>query len=272
MLKITKSDIINECAHNLDKTDNCMDDTTFNKLKVIIKKENLVTKKDAIQSLQTIFDCTSESCLFTKSVVIDILGDDGARKQLSSRFKPNGPLDKAKWLSDKDIDDTLRQFAKKCTNSNFKHIEYQMRDFEKTGSALSTIDFANEYKSGVRCFGVVLNDDFSTGGGTHWTALFGDFRNKLFTLEHFNSSGNGPKNEVLVWMNATKMHIEKTLDVSVKIVIVSDTKHQTDNSSCGPYSLYYIISRLDNIPINVFQGKRIPDSLMWEFRKVLFRK
>jgi hypothetical protein len=272
MLKIAKSDIINECAHNLDKTDNCMDDATFNKLKVIIKKENLVKKKDTIQSLQTIFDCASESCLFTKPAVINIIGDDEARNQLSSRFKPIGPLDKAEWLSDKDIDETLRQFAKKCTNSNFKHIKYQMRDFEKTGSALSKIDFANEYNSGVRCFGVVLNDDFSSGSGTHWTAMFGDFRNKPFTLEHFNSSGNGPKNEVLGWMTETKLHIEKMLNIPVNVVIVSNTQHQTDNSSCGPYSLYYIISRLDNIPIEVFQGKRIPDSLMWEFRKVLFRK
>jgi hypothetical protein len=45
-----------------------------------------------------------------------------------------------------------------------------------------------------------------------------------------------------------------------------------DNSSCGPYSLYYIISRLEGVSSDAFQKNRIPDHKMWEFRKILFRK
>jgi hypothetical protein len=271
MSAITEFNKVNECSHATDKTDSCMDDNTFNKLKIIIENVKIKSKKDGIEKLQTILNCNSESCLFTKLDVKNILSTDEINTQLEINFKPKGPLDKDEWFSDKDIDNVLEQFAKKVSNENFKHIKFQMRDFVETGGVLSTIDFVKEYNDGIRCFGVVINDDVSTGNGTHWTALFGDFRKKPFTIEHFNSTGNGPKNEILIWMEKTKKYLEKTLTTKVNTIVVSNIQHQTDNSSCGPYSVYYIISRLDNIPITVFQKSRIPDISMWEFRKVLFR-
>ena len=274
MATIKTEDIINECAHNLQSKDSCIDADVINKLSILINKDNEIIRdvKDITKNLKQIYNCMTESCLLEKKEVIDVIGDDMAKHQLRENFKPDGPLDKSEWLSNDDIDNVLKQIGKKNNNRNFKHIPFQMRDFEQTGGELATTDFVKEYNdNGVRCFGVVFNDDVSTGRGTHWTAMFGDFRKEPFTIEHFNSSGTGPKNEMRIWMTKTKMLLEKSLNVKVTVIEVSKIQHQMDNSSCGPYSLYYIISRLEKIPYSKFQDKRIPDSDMWEFRKVLFR-
>jgi hypothetical protein len=77
-----------------------------------------------------------------------------------------------------------------------------MIDFEITNSELATFDWRQLYKQGFRTFGSVINTDKSTGGGIHWFAVFGDFRDASApTIEYFNSSGKMPMNEIIYWMN-----------------------------------------------------------------------
>jgi hypothetical protein len=274
-MEIQKNPI--ECAFHVS-TDNgnavCMETDVINELQIFakkIKKLNVHNEKDTIKELKKIYDCNSESCLLTKTEIIDVIGHDKASEQLTNRFKPDGPLNKNTWFSNINIDNVLYQIEKKYTNKKFKHIPFQMRDFQETNSALATIDFVNEYQNGVRCFGVVFNDDKSTGGGSHWTAMFGDFSKEPFTIEHFNSSGAGPKNEMREWMIKTKHKLEKGLKKKVEVKEVSKIQHQMGNSACGPYSIYYIISRLENVPYTSFEKQRIPDEYMDEFRFYLFR-
>jgi hypothetical protein len=73
-------------------------------------------------------------------------------------------------------------------------------------------------------------------------------------------------------MTKTKHKLEKELGKKVEVKEVSKIQHQKDNSSCGPYSLYYIISRLEGVPFISFEKNRIPDNVMWDFRHHLFRK
>lgn len=267
-----------ECAFNIKSEigDNiCMEKEIINKLQSFVKNIKNISvsnEKDVIPTLKQIYNCKSESCILNQNEIKENIGHNEIESQLTHRFKPVGPLDKKEWLSNVDIDSVLEQISKKFKHKNFKHIPFQMRDFEKTNSQLAITDFVNEYKeNGVRCFGVVFNDDVSTGRGTHWTAMFGDFSKQPFTIEHFNSSGSGPKNEIREWMIKTKHKLEKELNIKVEVKEVSKIEHQNDQSSCGPYSLYYIISRLEGIPYTVFEKNRIPDSVMWEFRYYLFR-
>jgi hypothetical protein len=273
-MEITKNP--QECAFHINSNNNsiCMENGITNELQTFaknIKKLNVNNEKDTITQLKNVYDCNSESCLLMQGEIIDVIGQDKASEQLKERFKPDGPLDKKTWFSNINIDSVLDQIEKKYTNKKFKHIPYQMRDFQKTCGELATIDFVKEYKKGIRCFGVVFNDDVSTGNGTHWTAMFGDFSKEPFTIEHFNSSGAGPKNEMREWMTKTKHKLEKELNKKVEVKEVSKIQHQEDNSSCGVYSIYYIISRLEGLSYTLFEKNRIPDKLMWEFRHHLFR-
>ena len=267
----------NECAFNIEaKSGVCMDDTTVNKLeKYATDVKNLIVKqgKDTIDKLKNIFNCKNESCLLTKSEIKDFIGHSTAENQLDNRFKPKGPFDSNEWFSNVNIDKVLYQIAIKYKEKKFLHVEFQMSDFESKGGELSKIDLAKEYNNGIRCFGVVFNTDISSGRGQHWFSIFGDFNSVPFTLEYFNSTGQDPLPEISQWMKKTKHHMEKTLDTKVNDIIVSKISNQSDNHSCGSYSLYYIISRLDGIPYKYFTKNKIGDTTMHTFRQHhLFRQ
>lgn len=268
-----------ECAFHIDvdgKKDICMEDDIIDELKLYatnIKKLNVTGKKDTVNKLKEVLDCQTESCILTKSEIKNAIGVDKAEKQLESRFKPEGPFDSNKWFSNINIDKVLDQIAIKYSDKKFLHIEFQMRDFEKAGGELSRIDLAKEYEKGIRCFGVVLNTDYSSGNGQHWFSIFGNFHKEPFTIEYFNSTGEAPLPEISAWMKKTKHHMEKTLGKNVNDIIVTKIVNQSDNHSCGSYSLYYIMSRLDGVPCEHFSKTKIGDKVMHEFRKHhLFRQ
>lgn len=268
-----------ECAFHIDsdKNETCMEDGVINKLREFaknVKQIEVTDKKDTIIKLKKILNCDSESCILTKGEIKDFIGHDETSKQLATRYKPEGPFDSFAWFSNINIDNVLKQISKKYKDKKFLHIEFQMRDFEKVGGTLSRIDLAEEYKNnGVRCFGVVFNTDYSSGNGQHWFSIFGNFHTEPFTIEYFNSAGDEPLPEIASWMKKTKHHLEKTLGKKVNDIVVTKIINQSDNHSCGSYSLYYIISRLEDVPYEYFTKNKIGDSLMHKFRKnYLFRK
>lgn len=218
-------------------------------------------------------NCDTELCILKHNKIKEIIGNGVISNLFNERFKPFGPKNNNKeWLSDSNIDDSLRQIAKKKNNNHYYHIPFQMRDFEKNNTELATIDFKEKYDNGYKTFGVVLNTDYSTGRGIHWFAIFIDFRSNPITLEYFNSSGEDPLNEIDEWMIKTKYKLQNIFNKNVCYHKVSKIQHQYDNSSCGLYSIYYIYSRLEGNKWQDFSETRIPDKRMYNFRKYLFNE
>jgi hypothetical protein len=273
---------VSECSHAIDDKAKsvCMEETVINQLseafKDDIKHDHGTDPEKVIETIKDVVGCDSESCLLTNPQVTNVIGEDTANQQLTERFKPEGPSDSNDWFSNSNIDNVLKQVEEKYKNKNFLHVEFQMRDFETTGGELSNIDMAQKYNDGMRCFGVVFNTDKSTGRGQHWFSIFGDFSKDPFTIEYFNSSGEDPLDEICSWMKKTKQHLIKNLDKSpdtVKDVVVTKLVNQSDNHSCGSYSLYYIMSRLAGVPYKHFSDNKIGDAKMHEFRREhLFRQ
>ena len=127
-------------------------------------------------------------------------------------------------------------------------------------------------KKGYKTFGVVINTDVRTGGGIHWFALFCDFRKTPYTIEYFNSSGSKPYKEIQEWIIKTEREMATNLpQYKTTPVILKGMVHQKDSETeCGLYSIYYIWNRLNNIPPEVFQARRIPDDDMIQFRTMCF--
>ena len=269
-----------ECAHNLDNTTICMDDDVIKKIstELINKKQlhhpgKLIDNIKNIENIKKIVDCDSESCILTKPIIHNIIGAHAANNQLTTKFKPAGPHDSNDWFSNISIDGVLKQVSKK--DPTFKHVPFQMVDFEESNTELSKINFVNEYNKGIRSFGVVFNTYYSSGNGKHWYAVFGDFRQKPFTLEYFNSSGSAPQTQITKWLNETKFKLIEGLKLdanNVNVVRISDIQYQNDHHSCGSYALYYIIHRIAKISPTEIK-KTLNDTTMHEFRKeYLFRK
>lgn len=265
---------VNECHFADDKKPVCSPTNVINKMKTFIEKKGTKVENNPVKIVGTIkemLDCKSESCVLKRPDFVEFAKSANLNDVLDQFFKPKGPATNFGLLSNFNIDDVLDQFEQRFKHRRFLHIPFQMRDFEKVGTQLATTDLAEKFKSSYDTFGVVLNTDYSTGGGIHWFCLFGEKTNGKITLEYFNSSGYAPLTEVQVWLQKTKHHITKTLQIPVDIVYSTGIKFQSDEHSCGVYCLAYIWLRLEAISPNWFKANNFGDSHMHKLRKNLFR-
>jgi hypothetical protein len=249
-------------------------------LKKKIGEKEAKNDKEVVEKIKKYTNCGAESCILNKSEFVNFAGKGAVSKELKERFKPEGPALTKEWLSNFNIDQVLDQWEIEYKSEGFFHIPFQMRDFAKYAKFtrnkdenLETIDLYEKYMGGTRCCATVINTDYSTGSGQHWFAIFCDFRREPFTIEYFNSSGNLPLVEMDIWMEKTKMKLNNRFNGEKKIekVIVTRIIHQRDDHSCGPYALYYILSRLEGIPWQYFRENQVTDEQMILFRKYLFR-
>jgi hypothetical protein len=262
-----------ECALDTNQNKNmCMDNTTFDRVKAVAIKKKIDDQDNnvVIDNMKTMYGCKTEACLILKPEIVNEIGSiNKVNEVLEKYYKHDGPVRNDVWFSNDDIDGVLAQVCKPI--KTFKHITFAMMDFETYKNDLSDTDFIKEYNNGIRTFGVVINDAKHTENGTHWTAVFCDFTKSPFTIEHFNSAGVEPESQIITWSTKLIDTIEKKIpNVIAKFIKISNIKHQNDNSSCGPYSVYYIMSRVHGVSYKAFQRKGVTDEMMWAFRNIIF--
>ena len=245
-----------ECAPT-NSAQVCSDRETLNKLREQLKimaTQPLAIIREAEQKT----GCTSESCVLKKAGMMN--------STTEALFHPEGPYKTTKWLNNKDIDDVLSQYAVKFPR--FKHVEFQMRDFAAQGGELALLNWpqlAKDYDT----LGCVLNTDLSSGSGEHWTPVFVDFLGG--TVEYFDSAGQEPYKEFVEFTIQVANTLSKCTGRKFRDITLTKIEHQKQNTECGVYSLYYILSRLHGVKYTAFEFKQVPDDMMVLFRKSLFR-
>jgi hypothetical protein len=162
---------IDECHFANGKEAVCSPKHIVDKMKQFAEAKGKTVDGDTrkiVKTVKDLLDCNSESCILKRTDFVSFAKLNNMEDILDRFFKPTGPATHFGLLSNFNIDDVLDQFEDKFAHRKFLHIPFQMRDFEKIGTQLSTVDLAREFKAGKQCFGVVLNTDYSTGGGIHW--------------------------------------------------------------------------------------------------------
>ncbi len=263
-----------ECSFDKDQNAVCSPKHVVHKMADFLKekKNTTVAPTNPLKVINTMkeqLNCNSESCLLKKPEFIEFAKLSNIKNLLDEFFKPQGPATHFGLLSNFNIDDVLDQFEERFPG--FLHIPFQMRDFEKVGSELATIDLAQKFRESKTSFGVVLNTDYSTGGGIHWYCIFGEKKNGKIILEYFNSSGREPLAETQAWLQKTKHYLAKELKIPVDIYYSTGIRFQSDEHSCGVYCLMYIWLRLEGVPSNWFKSETFNDQFMHKARKALFR-
>jgi hypothetical protein len=262
-----------ECAFDKKQGPICSPKAVVNKmhqyLTEVKKEKDLKTPEKVITKMKDAMNCSSESCVLRRQEFIDFANLSGINALLNEFFKPEGPALTFGLLSNFNIDNVLSQLEKKFPG--FLHIPFQMRDFEKVGTELARIDLAEKFSNGTKSFGVVLNTDWSSGGGIHWYCLFGEKKDGKIILEYFNSSGKEPLPETQIWLNKTKHYLEKTMKIPVEVHYSTGIRFQSDEHSCGVYCLMYLWLRLEGVPVKWFDDETFNDSVMHKARKILFR-
>lgn len=81
--------------------------------------------------------------------------------------------------------------------------------------------------------------------------------------EYYENKDYEPSNEIICKKSDDKINI-------IKCINVTEIVNQSDNHSCGSYSLFYILCRLCGISYKIFEKNKIGDKLMHEFRRNIF--
>jgi len=242
--------------------------------------------KDIWRELKNkIKDCNREDCWLKEL-------KDKTRKELLSEqlFAPKQPS-KWKdhpntWLSNVDILKVLKQYEGAYPEFEFigptpidfdsKPEVYNNQCVWKDLCAFNLKDKIGKKKK----IGIIFNLDKHNEPGSHWTSLFIDLE-KDFVF-YLDSAGDKMPGEVDVLV---KRIIEQGLylDIPKKMTFYENYPfvHQEENTECGMYSLYFIITMLTNKKkdvefktisdkINYFLKTKIKDDEAFNYRKIYF--
>jgi len=240
--------------------------------------------KDLKKRLRT---CSHEDCWL--NVISDPIYREKVEKYLfvPRPLQPGGwKTNPNQWLSNHDIDNVLEEYEN--SYPAFKAIQTATIDFDEICyiedlCKLKTKDQVEEYlKLGKTKIGVVFNLDKFSEGGSHWVSLFLDLHDGFVFF--FDSNGDKIPTEIKKLIERLKKHCRE-LETPIELKEYNNyrVRHQRENSECGMYSLFFIITlltgKINNIPvksvdekIDLFRKARIPDDYVSNFRKIYFKE
>jgi len=241
-------------------------------------------KKQLVKKLTNAFSnkCNDDqTCWLDIDVVKKLDNDD-----INDTFRPEGPSTGYEWLNTTNINDVVSQYEKKY--DDFIFLGAVPNDFEDVPIfGLSNINLDNYYNKNKTKLGMVINLDNHNQSGSHWVALYTDFKkNQLY---YFDSFGEKPSkkvkkfnNKILKYMYKKKYnkninfsnllknkdYVNKLKDFDIRY---NHIQHQKKNSECGVYSINFILrlakgESFDNITNNITTDDEIN-----ECRQVYFR-
>lgn len=233
-------------------------DNRFGDIK--LEKYNGKNKDKLVKKVKKILSCDSELdfCVLKK--------EDEFYEILKNDFKPKGPIDNKEWLSSLDIVKVMNHYENK--HSDFEFLGPFPIDFHFLYKDFMNLNIKKLLRDKKK-LGIVFNTDVSSGPGEHWISLYLDLKDK--TICFFDSVGEEPPKEIKKLLQQLKNECKKKYNTKM-IVIINNKQFQFDNSSCGIWSLWHIISRLNNKSCDYIYKSSAKDKLMYKKRKEYFRK
>lgn len=228
--------------------------------------------------------CLKEDCWLEK------LHDAHLKETIDKMsFAPDHPPEWKKnpdeWLSNYDILEVLEQYKEKHPEFEFigpTPMDFDSRPHKKDGKcvweklcgfSLETLD------PKIRKIGIVFNLDNHDEPGSHWVSLFIDLDEHF--MFYLDSAGEDITPEVQKLVNRIKdQWTKKHPHLKLKLYKNHPFEHQKQNTECGMYSLYFIITLLTHEIkgkhystqdlIKKFLSERISDDEVFDYRKVYF--
>jgi len=206
-------------------------------------------------------------------------------------YRPTYPREwnnnKNEWLSNFDILAVIKQYEE--TYPYFKFIGPTFIDFDTklynnkcVENELCNFHIDTYMKSKQTKIGIVFNLDKHNQSGSHWVSLFIDLEHNF--IFYFNSTGEETPPEIKDLIDRIiKQSSEKGIQMEYKN---NNIEHQLENTECGMYSLFFIISMLTDTvggdakqpliqikdKIDFFTKTRIPDKDMEKLRDKYYVK
>lgn len=241
--------------------------------------------------------CSKEDCW------LDEIKEPKLKQQLDDiLFSPDRPnsWDKnpVSWLSNYDIGAVLKQYE--LAHHDFKllgpsAIDYDAKPYGEEGKCvwndLCRLSLQNLYNRGKRKLGIVFNLDKHNEPGSHWVSMFVDLDEKL--MFYYDSALNSVPHQVSK-LKREMIKQGKKMDPHIPFKYMqNEYAHQSTNTECGMYCLFFIITFLtkeletqqkeDSMTggkkrvttkdiIKIFTKPGINDELMVSYRNKYFNK
>jgi len=195
------------------------------------------------QTLKKKLKCQDDQCILSKL---------GKENEMTDLFTPFAPDDWKKnpntWLSNYDIRDVLKQYEHAFPD--FKSFEPSAIDYDTLVSnkcvsdELCRFSLKQYLEKNVHKIGIVFNLDEHDEPGSHWVSMY---------IEIFD----GKKEGIVCFFDSTGEKIPKRL-IKLKDEIIKQGnqqnvhftfyntgfEHQMQNTECGMYSLFFIITMI----------------------------
>jgi hypothetical protein len=257
-----------------------------------------IDPKKIWHELKRLLSCDSEVCWLNQ------IDDAGMREQIKKFiFAPKQPPEwnsnPDEWLSNLDIEDVAKQYE--VSNPEFKLIGPTTIDFDtklqEQGGKCVLEDLCHFSLERFICakktkIGIVFNLDKHYQSGSHWVSMFIDIPNRFIFF--FDSADNpipqeiwqkDPDGDHLPLVNRIIAQGKRlSRPIRFKFYNNRGNCHQRSNTECGMYSLFFIITLLTGkTPFtkgklsikarrDMFLQKKIPDNVVFEFRKLYFNE
>jgi hypothetical protein len=261
------------------------------KILLQIQKEYNSKKPEAQQikdtDYSTIWRKLSErlNCKKEKCWLHQIQNTHLRKKMEKYLFAPEQPPEWKKnpneWLSNIDILEVLTQYEE--ANPIFHFIGPTPIDFDSpikgetcVTEEMCRFSLKSEMDKGKRKIGIIFNLSKHTESGSHWVSLFIDIDHSF--IYYFDSNGITAPREI-------KTFIRRIMNEGKQLLIVFKKKentisHQSGNTECGMYSLFFIITMVTceiegrsishGEAVKFFSNKKIPDDYVESFRHKYF--
>lgn len=211
-------------------------------------------KKELHEELKNNFktSCKSEYCWLDR---IKLTDDEILNREIKYyTFKPKIPKGRYELLNTDDINHVLIQYE--IPYDDFIYMgtlpsdAFRCKDrYEKLRIALNNYNYV----------GIVFNLDEHDKPGSHWVSVFINNKNK--TIEYFDSLGHMPINNIMKVFNKIKGYR----------LIINGITHQTGRTTCGLYSILFIIYKLYNPNDFNYLKNRVEDKKVNPLRQKFFR-
>ena len=267
-----------KCSPTSDKSYTCYSDDSLHFIKKMWNRrhpDNKITSNDSREIWKAMREnlansCNRESCWLRQKFIKKKLN----RELLSYTFAPKAPnkwkSNPNEWLTSIDIIKVMKQYEKKYKCFDFigpSPIDYDHHKMygECVWEELCNFDLNQQIKSGKSKIGIIFNLDPHYLEGSHWVALYIDFKQKF--IYYFDSVGDKCPKQIMKFVKKVKSQgSSKSMEFDFKENKVS---HQKKNTECGVYCLFFIIEMLKKEKPYMFE-KEIQDEKMERFRKEYF--
>lgn len=156
--------------------------------------------------------------------------------------KHDGPKTQKEWLSNHDIDNTLKEYEKIYPHFEFlSAVPIDCQNYNFCSLHKNKLDFNKSYEKGKRLFGTVFNLDKMYESGSHWTAFMMSTNTKK--TYYYDSALGKPPKYVIDLSKRFSEFCENKFGEKADLII-NDKQHQKDGSECGVYSINFILRML----------------------------